>query len=962
MSTLSTDLRSKLERTCIAARNLADKAATAALEAMAVQHHEAYAHMSKEQKDLRNKLRAHGRQLGDPQDAKGQLSIKHLAQECAYEHWHRMLFARFLAGNNLLIEPELGVAVSLDEVKELAKEANTNLWALAGRYAQKMLPAVFRADDPVLQVALAREDQLKLEQLLDALPSDVFTASDSLGWCYQFWQTEQKDEVNKAGNKIGADELPAVTQLFTEDYMVDFLLDNTLGAWWAGKRLTAENAKNAEFKTEEDVRRFCSLPGVPWIYLRFIKTEDGNWTPAAGTFDGWPKTAKELRCLDPCMGSGHFVVAMFERLVALRMAEEKLDEKSAVASVIRDNLFGLEIDPRCTQIAAFNLALAAWRRIGHCALPTMNLACSGLAVNAKKEEWLKLAKADSRLLNALERLYQSFRHASVLGSLIDPRRYKRDLWAAEFREVQALLEKALARESANDDDFSEIGVAAKGLAHAAEMLAGQFALVATNVPYLAYGDHDPVLSAYLQEYYEAGSTDLATAFTQRCLEFGCDGAAVSIVTPQNWLYGNFLEDFRRELLTTIQFRLCCMLGPGAFSSISGEVVKPQLIVLELSSANKKGKEIFGLDLNGDKGSAAKVTKLLTAPLSSVSQDGLISAPGAIISFSPRNSGAILSDYVEYSNGIQSGDYPRFGRTFWEIALASSDWTFQQTTAENTGVIGGLHNLLFWEQGRGSFVNFVKERLGGENTASWIRGTDFVGQQGIAISPTGEIKAAMYWGSLFDDNTIVLLPKSKLHLPALLALCLSPDYGKAVRSLDKALKVRGALVKVPFDLTYWQKVAAQKYPHGLPKPFSSDPTQWLFNGQPKGSEQALQVAVARLLGYQWPRQTGSSFPDCPALGPDGLETFADVEGIVCIPSVRGEEPAAERLHKLLAAAYGNEWKDSTELELIRATGSKASDLDEWLRNEFFNSTATYSISALLSGTSGTGANGTGFTRW
>jgi hypothetical protein len=389
-----------------------------------------------------------------------------------------------------------------------------------------------------------------------------------------------------------------------------------------------------------------------------------------------------------------------------------------------------------------------------------------------------------------------------------------------------------------------------------------------------------------------------------------------------------------------------MLGPGAFSSISGEVVKPQLIVLELSSANKKGKEIFGLDLNGDKGSAAKVTKLLTAPLSSVSQDGLISAPGAIISFSPRNSGAILSDYVEYSNGIQSGDYPRFGRTFWEIALASSDWTFQQTTAENTGVIGGLHNLLFWEQGRGSFVNFVKERLGGENTASWIRGTDFVGQQGIAISPTGEIKAAMYWGSLFDDNTIVLLPKSKLHLPALLALCLSPDYGKAVRSLDKALKVRGALVKVPFDLTYWQKVAAQKYPHGLPKPFSSDPTQWLFNGQPKGSEQALQVAVARLLGYQWPRQTGSSFPDCPALGPDGLETFADVEGIVCIPSVRGEEPAAERLHKLLAAAYGNEWKDSTELELIRATGSKASDLDEWLRNEFFNSTATYSISALL----------------
>jgi hypothetical protein len=94
------------------------------------------------------------------------------------------------------------------------------------------------------------------------------------------------------------------------------------------------------------------------------------------------------------------------------------------------------------------------------------------------------------------------------------------------------------------------------------------------------------------------------------------------------------------------------------------------------------------------------------------------------------------------------------------------------------------------------------------------------------------------------------------------------------------------------------VAAEKYPHGLPKPFSSDPTQWLFNGQPKGSDQPLHVAVARLLGYQWPRQTGSSFPDCPALGPDGLETLADADGIVCIPAVSGEQPAADRLLRLL----------------------------------------------------------------
>ena len=334
MPALPTDLRNKLERVVIEARDAAEVGARAALEALAVHHHEPYPHMKPAQRQLRNHLRARARQLGDRQDTKGQLTIVHLAQECAYEHWHRMLFARFLAENSLLIEPDMGVAVSLDEVKELAKDAQMNLWTLAGRYAQTMLPEIFRADDPVLQVPLAREDQLKLEQLLDGLAQDTFPASDSLGWCYQFWQTQRKKEVNDSEVKIGADELPSVTQLFTEDYMVDFLLDNTLGAWHAGKVLAA-NPKLAETaRSEDELRQAVALPGCPWKYLRFIKGKDGQRIPAAGTFGGWPKTAKELKCLDPCMGSGHFVVAMFERLVALRLAEEKLDEAAAVAAVI----------------------------------------------------------------------------------------------------------------------------------------------------------------------------------------------------------------------------------------------------------------------------------------------------------------------------------------------------------------------------------------------------------------------------------------------------------------------------------------------------------------------------------------------------------------------------------------------------------------------------------------------------
>jgi hypothetical protein len=366
MPALASDLRKTLEATVVKARDLAERGAREALNGLAVEAKLFFPSMGEEEQALRNRLRARGRQLGDQRDAqKGTQGIERLVREMAYEHWHRMLFARFLAENQLLIEPTSGVAISLDECEELAAEEGTDLWGLAAQYAQSMLPQIFRGDDPVLAAKLPLEIRQQLQGLVAGLEVEVFTASDSLGWTYQFWQTKRKKEVNDSGVKIGADELSPVTQLFTEDYMVDFLLDNTLGAWHAGKVLAANPQLAASAQSEEELRHAAALPGCPWSYLRFIKTDDGPWAPAAGVFEGWPRSAADLKCLDPCMGSGHFVVAMFERLVALRLAEGEQMESAAVAAVIESNLFGLEIDPRCTQIGAFNLALAAWRRVGH---------------------------------------------------------------------------------------------------------------------------------------------------------------------------------------------------------------------------------------------------------------------------------------------------------------------------------------------------------------------------------------------------------------------------------------------------------------------------------------------------------------------------------------------------------------------------------------------------------------------
>ena len=909
----------------VEARDIAEAGARVALEVLAVQHHEPYGHMDSEQRTLRRRLRAHARQLGDYPDARsGGHGIDHLVHECAYEHWHGMLFPRFLAENHLLIEPEIGVAITLDECEELAKEEGGDKWMLAARFAHRMLPQVFRPDHPVFEVQFAREHRLKLEGLVEGLPVEVFSATDSLGWVYQFWQTKKKGEVNAAGNKIGADELPSVTQLFTEDYMVDFLLDNSLGAWHAGKVLAASRSLAESARSEKELRQAVVLPGCSWNYLRFSQGEDGQWMPAAGAFDGWPTTASELKCLDPCMGSGRFVVAMFERLVALRSAEESLDEAAAVSAVIRDNLFGLEIDPRCTQIGVFNLALAAWRRVGHRPLPVMNLACSGLVPNTRETDWLAIAGDNEEIRNGMKRLYQLFQRAAVLGSLINPCAGEGDLLEAAFRDLQPLLEQALAQETNKDDTAHEMAVTARGLAKAAEILAGQFTLVATNVPYLKGGRHGVELKNFCERAYPKSKYDLATVFIQRCHDFLSPDCHLAVVTQQYWLFLKYYEGMRETMIMKTRMPLIARLGPNAFEQISGEVVN---ICLQITSRSKPDSDFLmaGIEVDEKPGPKDKSDALVVRAISHVPQIKQLKNPDKRILLSTEtNLAARLSTVADFGKGSVSGDGPHYMRKFWEVGRLTPGRKPWLNSPSGLCEWSGREHFMLWGEGDHN----PESEMG-----FCFRGQRVFGKFGVAIGKAGSLRPTIYSGELFDDNMAVVCPYKQSDLVAMWVFISSKEFEESLRRLDKKMSVTaGTFTKVPCDLAHWQKVAAEKYSHGLPKPFSSDPTQWLFNGNPAGADQPLQVAVARLLGYQWPRQTGSSFPDCPALGPDGLEKLQDDDGIVCIPAVRGEPPAHERVLQMLQAAWSGDWNDGILAKLLAETGS--STLDDWLRHGFF----------------------------
>ncbi|WP_372384448.1 Eco57I restriction-modification methylase domain-containing protein [Vibrio sp. BS-M-Sm-2] len=945
---LDKTLRKKLEETVVKARDIVEQAVFEALQRLGVAEAQAPSYLSEEERALRNKLRAHARQLGDKLKD-GKQETERLINEMSYEHWHRMLFARYLEQNNLLMYDEY-TPVTLDECFELAEEepdpisGRADGWALAGRLAQKMLPQIFRVDSPVFDIKLSMNRVEELENLIAQLDPQTYQAQDSLGWCYQFWQTKKKDQVNKSGVKIGAQELSPVTQLFTEPYMVSFLLDNALGAWWANKRLSQDDLIRAN--NEQELRELAAIPGVPLEYLRFSKEEDAeSWKPAAGGFEKWPEHLSELKTLDPCCGSGHFLVAVFLMLVPMRMQLEGMSEKQAVDAVLRENIHGLELDQRCVELAAFALALEAWRYPnsgGYRVLPELQLACSGMSIAEAQKEWKDLAKGDEALTDAITWMQHTFKDAPTLGSLIDPTRNLQERETLPWVQLQNAINK-----KANAS--IEAKAAAHGLAKSADLLSEQYHWVLTNVPYLTRNKQSDVLRNFVDEQYPNSKNDLATVFLEYGLRLSSSlGGVASIVLPQNWLFLTTYKKFREELLQNYTWNNIARLGAKGFQTPMWDFNVQLLTVSNIRPFENH--MISAIDVS-DYGSAEKKLEMLpTSELFVTRQSTQLSNPDARISLGDENELPLLSEYADGLVGMQSSDDPMYMAGFWEIERQNSKvWEWLQATPDSYTRFDGLSWLVRWEQGKG--------RLHASPTAYPSKGLKAVGKKGIAVHRMGQLFSYRYSSERFHQNVATIMPKNEHYLEAIWAFCSSDSFGEEVRKVDQSLKVTNAtLVKIPFDLNKWSIVANEKYPNGLPLPHSDDPTQWIYHGHPCASviwdeeakttavsnnredDSVLQVAVVRLLGYQWPAELDPEMELAPEMCEvikknTDFTDLIDDDGIVCIPAVRGERTAAKRLEAILHKAYGDEWTSSVEQNLLKAV--KAKDLESWLRDKFFD---------------------------
>lgn len=944
-------LRRALEKTAKDARVVAEDGARDAIRRLGIADSKAPAYLRDDEKELRRRLRAHARALGDVFDKTDETQgTKRLVEAAAYAHWHRMLFARFLAERGLLRNPEYDVPVSLEDCRELAEaEGLTDPWSIAERYAASMLPAVFRIDDPVLALQLDPVHTQKLHRLVTGLDAEIFEAEDSLGWTYQFWRAAEKDAVNASGVKIGADELPAVTQLFTEPYMVRFLLHNTLGAWWAGKVLAADPELAQTALDEDALRAVCALPGYDFDLLRFVREGAGGpWRPAAGTFPGWPKEAKAVTVLDPCCGSGHFLTEALSILAALRQAEEQLPSAAAVAAVLRDNLHGLEIDGRCVQIAAFAVALTAWRIGGWQILPVPQIAWVGAPPPLPMKEFIALGGGNDKLEYALAALHDLFAQAPVLGSLIDPN--GGDLFESEkMAEVEKLLHPLIERVRSTEPEQLEGAVAARGMADAVYLLKKRFSLCATNFPFLTQLKFTEVLNEFVNRKYEKEKANLATCMIKRSLSLCENGGALAFVAPQSWWFLKRYLDFRDELFRISQPLIAVRLGEKAFWSPSagGELVGLTLLSHNNPSA---GANYQTIDISSEAEHETKEGNLLrfdplVLPISSI----IIDPQRYLHIEKPGTSKSKLGDFVTILRGVSTGDSPRFVRSFWEVSPLSADWEYHQTTTSEYKNYSGMSEIIFWQKEQGELAQLAEDVKHLNHAAqNWRRGKPNWNRRGVVVSQMGSFPGSLYTGAIYDPNCCAIVPNNPDHIPAVWEFCRSGRLAEAVRKINQNRKVEvGTFLATEFDLDSSDLAGHSNNQSSVPEPFSDDCTQWLFHGHPRGAAKgtSLHTALARLCGYRWPSETDLEMPLSDVARQWVARTAelppGDNDGLLGAPPVAGEKPLADRLRAYLSAAFGSDWSDVLERRLIADADelldkkvARDGSLEAWVRDRAF----------------------------
>ena len=630
---------------------------------------------------------------------------KQVMEEVAYTWFNRFSALRFMEVNGYLpshvrvftdeennFKPQIiAEAIHLDldglnmekvyELKEAEKteELYKYLLIVQCNALNKILPGMFQkiADytELLLPDNLLREGSV-IQQMIELIPEDDWKdAVQIIGWLYQYYNSEKKDDVFaalKKNVKITKENIPAATQLFTPDWIVRYMVENSLGRLWLEGH---PDVKEQLLPTEEEQSAYVAGNRDPqdtkWhYYLEEAEQEPEVQVQLAEIRKEYAAlTPDQIKCIDPCSGSGHILAYMFDVLMKI-YESYGYTTREAVASIVENNLYGLDIDDRAAQLAYFAVMMKARqydrRFFSRGIQPHVYAIVESNHVDKFAVDYF--CNGDVKLTTAMDTIIRELHDAKEYGSILTVTLQD---WSALYDRFAEIMEDInMSRETALRELLPLVQVA--------EALTQKYDVVVTNPPYMSGSGMSAKLSDFVKKNYPDSKSDLFAVFIEKCRQVVKKNGYQAMITQHAWMFLSSFEKLRTKLLQTDIVNMA-HLGARAFEEIGGEVVQTTSFVVRKSHATDyKGKYCRLIEPNTQQGKEnmflASENRYIAA------QTNFSKIPGSLVAYWLQSKVYEMFAKLQQINescdlkvGIQTGDNNRFYRLWHEVGFPNIRW-------------------------------------------------------------------------------------------------------------------------------------------------------------------------------------------------------------------------------------------------------------------------------------------------
>lgn len=558
-----------------------------------------YTQISKNEINQRNALVSHINEKAKSSDYK--TAFQSLVEEVAYTWFNRLIAVRFMEVNDYLpsrirvlssessakSEPDFVTtpfdtdlefsAYERDRVMQLKDENKLDelfrmLFIKQCNKLNEILPELFEKTDDytelLLNISFTDKEGVLYHLAHDIDELDFKEAVEIIGWMYQYYNTEPKDEtfaLLKNNVKITKERIPSATQLFTPDWIVRYMVENSLGRLWLEGH--SNDTLKADWKYYLDEAE--QEPDVK-VNLDKIRLEIKNINPEG------------IKVIDPCMGSGHILVYAFEVLIQI-YESCGYTAKDAASHIIEKNIYGLDIDDRAYQLSYFAIMMKG-RKYDRRFLTkgiTPNL-CAIQESNAVNREIIGfISQGDEQIKKDILYIFDIFRDAKEYGSIINVK-------SVDFKSLDAIISKI--KETFYDNLFDnlyrdEVFSKFKSLVLQAKLMSQKYDIVTTNPPYMGKKSLNSKLSTYMDEHYSAGKSELYSAFILRCMDMTRKQGFTSMITIHTWMFISSFENLRKEILSSTFISSMMHTGAATFEELNSFNVLATAFILRKISLN-----------------------------------------------------------------------------------------------------------------------------------------------------------------------------------------------------------------------------------------------------------------------------------------------------------------------------------------------------------------------------------------